>query len=411
MRLLTTILFAVCFVTSLQAKTITVGKGKQVATIKQAIQLAVNGDTICIYPGTYKEGHLSVTKSISIKGIGYPVLDGEKKYEILTIKADRVVVEGLLFRYSGRSSYLDIAAVRIAESRNVIIRNNRFEFTFFGIYSQHATACIIEGNRLQSDAKDEINSANGIHCWKSDSMFISSNTVTGHRDGIYFEFVTNSQIKRNYSYQNIRYGLHFMFSNSNTYTSNTFQNNGAGVAVMYSNHINMYHNVFADNWGSAAYGILLKDISDGTIEGNHFQNNSTGVMMEGSSRLQMKKNRFSRNGWALKMQANCMDNLVTQNNFIGNSFDVATNGELVLSRFNANYWDKYEGYDLNRNGTGDVPYRPVSLYAMVTERNPASMMLYRSFISTLIDKVEKIMPSLTPVELKDDHPLMKPLKL
>jgi nitrous oxidase accessory protein len=106
-----------------------------------------------------------------------------------------------------------------------------------------------------------------------------------------------------------------------------------------------------------------------------------------------------------------MDNLVTQNNFIGNSFDVATNGELVLSRFNANYWDKYEGYDLNRNGTGDVPYRPVSLYAMVTERNPASMMLYRSFISTLIDKVEKIMPSLTPVELKDDHPLMKPLKL
>jgi nitrous oxidase accessory protein len=134
-------------------------------------------------------------------------------------------------------------------------------------------------------------------------------------------------------------------------------------------------------------------------------------MMEGSSRLQMKKNRFSRNGWALKMQANCMDNLVTQNNFIGNSFDVATNGELVLSRFNANYWDKYEGYDLNRNGTGDVPYRPVSLYAMVTERNPASMMLYRSFISTLIDKVEKIMPSLTPVELKDDHPLMKPLKL
>lgn len=410
MRLITTILFC-CLYCIVQSRTLTVGKGKMYSSVKKAVQAASAGDTVCIYPGVYKEQHIDVAKTIHLKGIGLPVLDGEKKYEILTIRANNVTVEGICFRYSGRSSYMDIAAVRIAESRNVVIRKNVFELTFFGIYSQHATACVIEDNRLSSDAKDEINSANGIHCWKSDSMVITSNTITGHRDGIYFEFVTNSHIKNNYSYQNIRYGLHFMFSNSDTYTANTFRNNGAGVAVMYSNHINMYKNTFADNWGSAAYGILLKDISDGTIEGNRFQNNSVGVMMEGSSRLKMQKNTFAQNGWAMKIQANCMDNAIVQNNFIGNSFDIATNGELVLSKFEKNYWDKYEGYDLNRNGIGDVPYRPVSLYAMITERNPSSMMLYRSFISSLIDKMEKIMPALTPVELKDDSPLMKPLKL
>jgi nitrous oxidase accessory protein len=392
------------------SKTITVGKGKQFLSVKQAINKAIAGDTVLIFAGVYKEGQIVLNKKLVLKGVNLPVLDGEKKYEILTIKANGAVVEGILFRNSGRSSYMDIAALRIAESRYVTVRNNQFEFTFFGIYSQHATSCIIAGNQLRSDAKDEINSANGIHCWKSDSMRIESNTITGHRDGIYFEFVTHSSIKNNYSYQNVRYGIHFMFSNNDTYVSNTFKNNGAGVAVMYSNHINMHYNVFADNWGSAAYGILLKDISDGVISGNTFENNSVGILMEGSSRLQMAKNKFSRNGWALKIQANCMDNVITQNNFTGNSFDVATNGELVLSKFESNYWDKYEGYDLNRNGIGDVPYHPVSLYAMITERNPASMMMYRSFIATLIDKAEKMVPVLTPVELKDDRPLMKPIK-
>lgn len=409
MRLFLTILFIFCFIAA-EAKVITVGKGKQFASLKRAILIAAKGDTVLIYDGIYKEGQITIDKPVCIKGIGFPILDGETKFEILTIRSNNVTVEGICFKNSGRSSYLDIAAVRIADSRNVFIRNNQFEFTFFGIYAQHATGCTIEGNRLKSDAKDEISSANGIHCWKSDSMFIKGNQITGHRDGIYFEFVTNSRIIKNISFQNVRYGLHFMFSNNNTYAENDFRNNGAGVAVMYSNHINMFNNVFADNWGSAAYGILLKDISDGTIEGNHFQNNSVGVMMEGSSRLAVQKNTFSQNGWALKIQANCMDNNITQNNFTGNSFDVATNGELMLSKFEKNYWDKYEGYDLNRNGIGDVPYHPVSLFAMITERNPSTIMLYRSFMASLIDRIEKMIPAITPIEMKDNNPLMKPVK-
>lgn len=394
-----------------QGNTLSVGKGKQFTRISHAISRAVDGDTILIFEGVYKEGQLVVEKRLYLKGVNFPVLDGEKKNEILTVKADNAIVEGLIFRNSGRSSYMDIAALRIAECRYVTVRNNQFENTFFGIYSQHTTACAIVGNKLRSDAKDEINSANGIHCWKSDSLKIEGNLITGHRDGIYFEFVTNSFIRNNYSFKNVRYGIHFMFSNDDTYINNTFQDNGAGVAVMYSSRIHMHYNVFADNWGSAAYGILLKDISDGTVSSNRFLNNSVGILMEGSSRLKMEMNLFQKNGWALKIQANCMDNEIAHNNFLNNSFDVATNGEMVLSRFEHNYWDKYEGYDLNRNGIGDIPYRPVSLYAMITERNPSSMMLYRSFMATLIDKVEKILPLLTPLDMKDDYPLMKPVKM
>ena len=135
------------------------------------------------------------------------------------------------------------------------------------------------------------------------------------------------------------------------------------------------------------------------------------IYAEGANRIHMEKNVFRSNGWALKMQASCSDIVLEKNNFIGNTFDVGTNGSLVMNRFINNYWDKYEGYDLNRDNIGDVPYRPVSMYSMIVEQNPPAMILFHSFIVSLMDKSEKVIPSLTPENLKDEHPLMKSLPL
>jgi len=133
--------------------------------------------------------------------------------------------------------------------------------------------------------------------------------------------------------------------------------------------------------------------------------------MEGTNRILVDKNEFVSNGWAMKIQASCMDNIIVNNNFLANTFDVGTNGTLVMNKFDHNYWDKYEGYDLNRDNVGDVPYRPVSLYSMIVEKNPATMMLFRSFMTSLLDKSEKIIPTLTPENLKDNYPFMKPIHL
>jgi nitrous oxidase accessory protein len=169
--------------------------------------------------------------------------------------------------------------------------------------------------------------------------------------------------------------------------------------------------LFADNQGGGAYGILLKEITDSRIESSRFVHNTVAIYMEGTTRVQVIRNIFSDNGWALKVQASCSADTISRNNFMGNTFDVATNGSLVLNTFDRNYWDKYEGYDLNRDGYGDVPYRPGSLYAMVAEKNPAVMMLYHSLMVSLLDRTEKVVPSITPVDLLDHSPFMKPLSL
>ena len=389
------------------AKTIHAGSTRNYKTITAALAAATAGDTLLVDAGNYKEKNLIIRKSIVLKGINYPVLDGEKKYEIISITVDGVVVEGFKLMHSGISSLEDLSGIKMYDCKNVVVKNNILEDTFFGIYSQNGLNCTIENNQLTANSKEEQQSGNGIHCWKSDSMRIIGNKITGHRDGIYFEFVKNSIIWRNTSTKNIRYGLHFMFSNDDMYVANIFANNGSGVSVMFSNRIKMFSNYFEENWGDASHGILLKEISDGYMEGNHFTKNTSAIYMEGANRIYMKRNTFENNGWALKIQASCMDVVLERNNFIGNTFDVGTNGSLVLNRFKNNYWDKYEGYDLNKDKIGDVPYRPVSMYSMIVEKYPPAMIMFRSFITTLLDKTEKILPSLTPENLKDNAPLMK----
>ncbi len=390
---------------------IKVGRGQAIAGIQQGIDKAAAGDTVLVAEGMYRQGNIIINKSIVLKGIGHPVLDGEKKHELLSVRSPNVTVDGFRIRNSGHSSMTDIAGIKIYNTHDITVVNNILEDNFFGIYSQQGRKCNIQNNRITASSIETQLSGNGIHCWKSDSMYISGNSIEGHRDGIYLEFATHSLVEKNTVQKNQRYGLHFMFSHDNTYTGNVFRNNGAGVAVMYTRNVTMKSNRFEDNWGDAAYGLLLKEISDSDIEGNYFEKNTSGIFMDGSSRIEMQKNVFKDNGWAIKMQASCMDITLEKNNFINNTFDMGTNGSLVLNTFKNNYWDKYEGYDLDKDKIGDIPYRPVSMYSMIIEKNPPAMMLFRSFITTLLDKTEKLLPSLTPENLKDEYPLMKPLAL
>ncbi|HEY4653694.1 MAG TPA: nitrous oxide reductase family maturation protein NosD [Cyclobacteriaceae bacterium] len=390
------------------SKTIRVSPGGPVVSIKEGISLAGPGDTVLIAGGVYREGNIRVTKSIAIIGVGAPVLDGEDMYEIFTVSANNVTISGLKLQNTGIASLDDLAAVNLKGCTGGRITDNELEDTFFGIHLTNSSGVVIENNRLRANAVEEHQMGNGIHLWKCRDVTIRGNRIQGHRDGIYFEFVTNSLIAHNHSEQNLRYGLHFMFSHDNEYRNNAFVNNGAGVAVMYTKGVKMIDNVFSRNWGSAAYGLLLKDISDSHVSGNTFERNSAGIFMEGCSRIELHDNTFTENGYAVRLQANCYDNVFEHNNFSANTFDLVTNGSLVLNKISNNYWDRYEGYDLNRDNIGDVPYRPVSMYSMIVEQMPTAVLLWRSFLVLLLDRAERALPVMTPENLKDEFPSMKP---
>ncbi len=279
------------------------------------------------------------------------------------------------------------------------------EKLFFGIYLEKSNNGKIYHNKIIGDAIEEYNSGNGIQLWYSKNIEIEHNFVQHVRDGIYLEFADNCVIKNNVSSNNVRYGLHFMFSNNDTYQDNTFENNGAGVAVMFSKKIKMYNNTFKENWGSASYGMLLKEINDAEIEGNRFLDNTIGINIEGSNRITYKNNDFINNGWAIKVRGACYTNKFVQNNFLYNSFDISYNSKINDNVFDGNYWSNYTGYDLNKDGVGDIPYRPVKLFSYIVNRTPETIILLRSLFIDLIDFSEKVSPVFTPDNLLDNNPV------
>ncbi len=378
-------------------------------SIKEAISKAKPHDIILIKKGVYKEYNIIIDKPLTLLGENYPIIDGENKGEIISIHADSVTVDGLHIKNVGTSYTEDYAAIRVVKRRDFVIQNLKLERLFFGIYLEKANHGKVLNNEVLGDAVEEYNSGNGIQLWYCKNIEIDGNTVMNVRDGIYLEFSDFCKITNNVSKDNVRYGLHFMFSNDDLYENNRFESNGAGVAVMFSKRIKMYGNVFKDNWGSASYGVLLKEINDSEIIGNTFDGNTIGINIEGTNRIIYKNNDFKGNGWAIKFRGACYANSFSHNNFLYNSFDLAYNSKLNDNKFDHNYWSSYAGYDLDKDGEGDVPYRPVKLFSYIVNRTPETIILLRSLFIDIIDFSEKVSPVFTPDNLLDNHPQMKPL--
>ncbi len=379
-------------------------------SIKQAIASAQSGDTILVKGGTYYEHNIVVDKSLTIIGEPKAIIDAQEKGFIFEVIVDSVSIIGLTLNNVGLSYTKDFAAIHTRRVSGFLFEKNTFNNPFFAFHIERSKYGTIRQNTINGNAVLEHNSGNGIHLWHSSNIEVVQNQVYQMRDGIYFEFVNNSKVIGNDSRRNLRYGLHFMFSNDDEYRENHFEDNGAGVAVMFSKKILMEKNVFKLNWGTASYGLLLKEIYDADIFGNEFVQNTIGVNADGCTRVVLENNNFINNGWAIKFLGACYDNRLAQNNFMHNAFDVAYYGNINGNSFDNNYWSEYTGYDLDKDNIGDVPFRPVKLFSYVVNQTPETIVLLRSLFVDLINFSEKITPVFTPDNLKDNRPLMHPVK-
>lgn len=379
-----------------------------VASLGDAVARAMPGDEIVVGSGTLVESGIVVDKPLAIRGEEGAVIESVKGDQIITILSDDVTIEGLTLKGVSTSFVDDRSAIRVERAANCRIAGNRIDDGFFGIYLARATSCTIEDNVLTASKGRQTQSGNGIHLWHSTDVDIRGNIITGHRDGIYLEFASGVHVAGNRASRNLRYGLHFMFSDDCDYDNNEFVDNEAGVAVMYSKNVSMRGNRFVDNWGPNAFGLLLKDITDSSVSDNVFLRNTVGLYADGANRITVHRNDFIENGRAVRIMANSLDSEFRHNNFSANTFDVTTNGKQSFSAFEQNFWDGYRGYDLDRDGIGDVPFYPVRLFALIVERNEPAIILMRSLFVDLLDAAERVVPLLIPKAVVDASPLMRP---
>lgn len=378
----------------------------KINSVSNAYSLAQPYDTIVVQEGIHECYNLELLKPIHIVGEEGAVLDGQSKGYILKLLSDSISISGLKFINSGRSYTKDYAAIYASRVKHFQLINNEIVDPYFGILLEKSHYGFISENKVHGAFRQEVETGNGIHTWHCSNLDIVNNEVFGLRDGIYLEFAEESTIRNNYTHENARYGLHFMFSNHNEYLGNTFQDNGAGVAVMFSKFIVMDGNTFIKNWGTASYGLLLKEIYDAEVTNNVFQENTIGIYIEGCTRINYTSNHFEQNGWAVKVSGGGYTNIFTKNNFLSNSFDVSYNTKMNDNKFEGNYWSSYSGYDLDKNDVGDVPYRPVKLFSYIVNQTPETIILLRSLFVDIINFSERVSPVFTPDKLVDVAPAM-----
>jgi nitrous oxidase accessory protein len=387
---------------------ITVCPSCRVSTLKQAVKMTGPHWRIIIASGLYRESGIVLDKPLEITGDGWPVIDGGGRGDILTVKADDVRIRGLVVQHSGMAFAADPAAIKVDGARRCVIESNRLLDDFFAIYLAQSSDCVVRNNEVRGGAVSEALSGNGIHLWNCQRVRVEGNRVSGQRDGLYFEFVSHSAVAGNLSQRNLRYGMHTMFSADNSYRNNRLRDNQAGEVLMYSKHLVVAGNRIEHNWGSACYGALLKDLDQSRIEGNRFVHNSVGLYAENSNGNTIERNEFLNNGIALRVMADSVENRFTENAFSANTFDVATNSSATSDNvFVRNYWSAYRGFDLDGDGVGDIPYRPVSLFMTLVENYPAAIILLRSPLAELLDIAERAIPVLAPKALRDDQPLAR----
>ncbi|MBF1402880.1 nitrous oxide reductase family maturation protein NosD [Prevotella histicola] len=410
-RALTTLICLSFSIITLSARTIEVGEGKAFSSISAALHKAKAKDEILIYGKKIYKERLVIQKPITLKGVGTPIIDGGQRGDVIKVNADNVTIEGLQIQNSARSSQVDYCGVHVKDAQFVTVRNCVFRKNQFSVMFQNCKNGLIANNNISSNITYNPIMGNAVHCWKSDNMHITGNNIGHNRDGIYLEFVNNSHIDHNTVSGCARYGLHFMFSHFNVYSSNRFNHNQAGVAVMFAHNVEMINNTFEFNRGTSSYGLLIKELQYSTIKWNRFLDNTVGLLIDGGSDLNVHHNVIKNNGWGMRLISASTNDTIRHNNFLGNTFDMTTNVSYNRNNVNGNYWDKYEGYDLNKDGYGDVPFHPLSLFSMLAEQNENVLFFFHSFLMNLLDATEKVLPSITPDNYVDNYPHMNPYKL
>ncbi len=381
-------------------------------SISSAIRTAASGDTVWLAPGEYLE-QIVVDVPVVITGFDLPHIRGGYVGHVVHLTAPGAVLDGLHISEAGERLTKDHAAI-LVEADSVVIRNCQVTRPLHGIYVKQGNSTIIENNRIEGRLDlIESDRGNGIHLWYSKNNLVRNNEILNVRDGIYFSFADSTDIQHN-KIHHVRYGLHYMYSNYNTFEDNTFILNVAGAALMYSHNILFERNIFAHCRGFRAYGILYQSMDKTYAYDNLIYDNSRGIFVNNSSQNMIVGNDVVDNDLAIQMNGGSDGNVFASNNFINNLSELlvdVTDRETNWSDSDGgNHWSSYDGYDLDSDGIGEIPFDIQNVFQVMEGSVPEVRYYLLSPAAAILEIAERTLPILKFGEAVDEQPVIRPIE-
>jgi nitrous oxidase accessory protein len=361
--------------------------------------------------GTYA-GPVVIKTPMTIDGQDRVTIDGGGQGSIVTLQTDGATLMNLHLTNSGDSHNDLDAAVQVQGNFNVI-KDNLITDSLFGVNLQQAESNLIKRNRISSKPLALGLRGDAIRLWYSFNNEVTDNIIRDSRDTVVW-YSRDNLFARNDA-RGGRYSLHFMYSLANEVVDNHYENNSVGIFLMYSDGVKLRNNTIARATGATGMGIGFKETSDVDVIGNRILYCGTGLYLDVSpyqpdTTNRIKDNLIAYNGVGILFLNDWTGNQIEGNHFKGNITQVAVSGggkTANRNRWYGNYWDDYEGFDLNRDGIGDAPYELYSYADRLWMDVPPARFFKGSPVLEVLDFLERLAPFTAPNMLvRDDSPLM-----
>ncbi|RMG37247.1 MAG: nitrous oxide reductase family maturation protein NosD [Gammaproteobacteria bacterium] len=379
-------------------------------SFQELVDRAEPNSTLVPPPGIYA-GPVTLDFPLTIDGQGKVTIDGGGKGSVIYVDTDGAVIKNLHLTNSG-DSHNDIdAGIQVRGNFNVI-KDNVIDNCLFGIDLQQSEHNIVRRNRISSKDLDLGVRGDSVRLWYSFHNKITDNIIRNSRDMVVW-YSANNTIARNDS-RGGRYSLHFMYSRYNEVDSNHYEHNSVGIFLMYSDGVVVHDNYIAYANGPTGMGIGFKESSDVEIADNQILYCATGLYIDVSPYDPETTNRIHGNTIAFTATAvdflnDWQGNIFEGNYFKGNQIQVSVAGGATANRnvWKGNYWDDYEGFDLDGNGVGDTPYELYNYADRIWMDVPAARFFQGTPVMAVLDFLERLAPFSDPVLLvRDEQPLM-----
>lgn len=382
-------------------------------TIQQALAASQDGDVIEVRPGTYR-GPIVVERSVTLEGVGRPVIDGGGEGTVVTLAAPGATLRGFEVRGSGVEPDRDHAGVTLTAPRTVV-EDNHLRDVLFGVFVAQAGDAVVRGNDITSKTEyDEGRKGDAIRLWYSPRVVVAENHVHGARDVVIW-YSTDVTIQDNLIERG-RYGVHLMYTDGARIERNRILRNSVGIYTMYSKDIVLRDNDVRGQRGPSGYALGFKDSDAVIVTGNLLVDNRVGVFIDGTPFTNDGFGRFHDNILAfndvgLVLLPAVRGNTFERNTFWENVEQAATQGQHTgaANTWCGNFWSDYAGFDADGDGVGDLPYRAERLFENMIDRVPGLRALIYSPAAQTVEFAASAFPIVRPQpKLEDAAPIMQP---
>lgn len=417
----------------------------QAGEAQAALDRAAPGDAVRLLPGVHR-GPLRIARNgVALEGEDGAVLEGPGRGSVVAVSAPDAVVRGLTIRGSGTDlQAMDSGVFLERTAARARVEGNRIEGNLFGVYVHGAEDAVVRGNRVVGLRQDRVSEAgNGVSVWNAPGAKVLDNDFAHGRDGIFVVASRRNTFSGN-RFRDLRFAVHYMYTNESEVSGNVSVGNHVGYAIMYSQRLVIRGNV---SDGDRDNGLLFNYTNGSQVVGNMVRGRTVAPAApdapadrehaallaevrraeeaERGPRIGPEKcvfiyntnnNRFLGNWFegcetGVHFTAGSERNEIVGNAFINNRNQVKYVGTRSLdwSRDGrGNYWSDNPAFDLDQDGIADTAYRPNDLIDRVLWTAPRAKLLVNSPAVQVIRWAQAQFPAILPGGVVDSRPLIAP---